>query len=144
MFQRELTGEEVARLLDRNPDIESRVLQHRNLFVGTGQWDQVRMNEANYPNLPVPAKGLHFNDTEFGSVIVAVEADGDLRFIGNVGTVPADIDAPPHQSPSGNTPEQWLKDLMNGLLQPIATGAGKGIGIAIIGVTGYWLLTRRP
>lgn len=112
-MQRELTPAEISDLLARNFDLQAKVLQHNRLFVDTGQWDQVRMNEANFPNLPIPTKGRILRDDTYGVVVVFPDAKGNLHFSADVAPVllNSDITKPPYESPSGNTLTQFLADL---------------------------------
>lgn len=127
-MQRELMPAEVSDLLNRNFDLQAKVLSHTRI-VQSGQWDQVRMNESVFPNLPIPTKGRALNDDKFGVVVVFPDAKGTLHFSSNVAPeiLNSDINKPPYESPSGNTLAQLVADLFTGL-QNI------GAGVALVGV----------
>ena len=113
-MQRKLTAGEVSDLLNRNFDLQAKVLAHGRI-VDSGQWDQIGMNESVFERLPIPTKGLAFQDDKFGVVVVFPDAKGELYFSGegSPAFLDSDVNKPPYESPSGNTFGQMLADLKN-------------------------------
>lgn len=143
-MQRELQPAEVEDLLSRQFDLNAKVLTFQRI-VDSGQWDQVRQNEAQWSwsawgtvvvDLPIPTRGLAVPDEKFGLVVVFPDAAGKLHYSADVApAVGAAINQPPFQSPSGNTAQQILADLISGLGRIAA-------GLTIAGLVYVWVLKR--
>jgi hypothetical protein len=113
---RDLTPAEVSDLLARHFDLNAKVLQFKRI-VDAGQWDQWRQNQASWwgtvYDLPIPTRGLSVTDDKYGTVVVYPDVAGTLHYVGNVAAgVGNQINLPPFQSPSGNTWDQLIQDLM--------------------------------
>jgi hypothetical protein len=114
---RDLTPAEVTDLLNRHFDLAGRVLQFKRI-VDSGQWDQWKQNEPSWfwgivYDLPIPTRGLALIDDRYGNVVVFPDAAGTLHYTGSVNMgVATQINLPPFQSPTGNTWDQLIQDLM--------------------------------
>lgn len=113
-----LSDTEVWDLLHRHPEVASKVSAHE-AYVQDFGWDQTELTKGGIwgkPTtviLPIPVDGLTFKDDVYGNVVIFPDAQGVLRYDGNVEQVPASIGEPFFQSPTGNTLEQYIQDLKN-------------------------------
>jgi hypothetical protein len=136
MSQRELTTTEVLGLLARHFDLAAKVALHKKI-VADGNWTQ-RINDISVTvagALPIPPWGLHVRDDVYGDVVIFPDTRGDLHYNGWVSAdVAAAADNPTFHSPSGNTLEQMLRDLTQGV-------AGVAL-LAVLGLIGWKLAEK--
>jgi hypothetical protein len=81
MATRELSNLEVVQVLGDHTDIATLVQQHENLFGyrGSQKWNQILLAQST--SIPVPPRGLTFDDAYYGHVIVFPDASGVLHFV---------------------------------------------------------------
>lgn len=84
-MSRQLTSDEVETFLNRQPGVANRVLEF-NLLVSTLGWDQVVTSpgflevDFTIPGM-IPPDGINVTDSQFGHVLIAPDAMGNLHFI---------------------------------------------------------------
>jgi hypothetical protein len=143
-MQRELNSAEVSDLLNRNFELQGKVLQHMRI-VDSGQWDQIWLNtprwtifspvEGAIAVLPIPTWGLAIDDDKYGTVVVFPDAKGTLHFSAEVAPqLAGEINKPPFLSPAGNTLEQFFEDLK--------TAVGRTAALMILGGVVYIIVVN--
>lgn len=153
MSSRPLSDYEIQDLLGRYAQLANLVAQHEQLFGGPdplAKWDQVVIaaqgdTDTYGQPVPIPPRGVSFDDASYGHVIVYPDAAGVLHYIAtDNASLATEIQKPVYAS----DPDYWqlFQDIAK-KYQEAASGLGlhveTGVIAAAVLVVGLLLFAKR-